>query len=55
MKAEIAGGRNRCPCGGLLVMRGKKQKDKHCLTHILIKCQKCGAWFGGYTSRPKRN
>ena len=48
-----------CPCGGRLMvspavrMSPRKNSDKETLVHITIKCEKCGAWRGGFTAKSK--
>ena len=39
-----------CPCGGQLVLRYRPHGH---LVHLVIKCEKCGAWYGGFTYKSK--
>lgn len=41
-----------CPCGGRLVLIGTPNKDTQQM-HLVIKCKKCGAWYGGFTYKYK--
>ena len=39
-----------CPCGGKICVGERKSAGKE-LTHQLIRCRKCGAWYGGITRK----
>ena len=39
-----------CACGGRVCIGARKSAGKD-LTHQVIKCRKCGAWYGGITRR----
>lgn len=43
--------RKPCTCGGRLYI--SKRKKQRSFIHLAIKCEKCGAWYGGFTIKEK--
>lgn len=41
-----------CKCGGRLII--KETANGRRFTHLRVKCEKCGAWYGGITSPEKK-
>ena len=52
LEAELG----HCSCGGRLYInrysKGRKRKEK--VLHFVVKCEACGAWHGGLTTKSKR-
>lgn len=41
-------------CGGKLFLSGYTLEASDGLEHIIIRCKKCGDWYGGMTSKGRR-
>lgn len=53
---KLTAGSPRCPCGGRLRVSGPVgdlKKKKRGLVHLVIRCRKCRAWYGGFTFKEK--